>query len=245
MKNYIIPNWSAPKNIHAYTTTRLGGISQPPYNSFNLSTNVGDDLNTVLANRRKLRQDLNLPNEPCWLNQAHTKNVVVADNHASYPNADASYTTTPNIVCVELTADCLPILLCSKKGDLVAVIHAGWKGIVNGVIEATIHALPINPAELIAWLGPAIGPNSFAVGEDVREQFINFDAKAQNAFRPIANHKWLFDIYFLGKQRLNNCGIFTIYGGEFCTYSAPEKFFSFRRSAKTGRMASLIWKTEV
>lgn len=238
---HLTPNWHAPKNVHAYTTTRIGGVSQAPYDSFNLSTSIGDDPVAVLANRKKLRQDLNLPNEPYWLNQAHTNNVVIAAVQPNFPTADASYTTQSGVVCTVLTADCLPILLCSKKGDLVAAIHAGWKGIVNGVIEATIKALPTIPAEIIVWFGPAIGANAFVVGDDVREKFVNFDAQAKTTFRPIDNGKWLFDIYALGKQRLNNCGIAEIYGGEFCTYSDPERFFSFRRSEKIGRQTSLIW----
>lgn len=241
MQNYLIPNWDAPKNICAYTTLRTGGVSQPPYDSFNLSTNVGDDLKAVTANRTKLKQDLQLPNEPYWLNQIHSDKVVAAKTQSDYSPADASYTTQANIVCAVLTADCLPILLCSKQGNLVAAIHAGWKGILNGIIEATIKTLPILPADLIVWFGPAIGPQAFEVGNDVREQFISADAKAQAAFAAITANKWLGNIYLLGKQRLNNCGITSIYGGEFCTYSDPKNFFSFRRSAKTGRMASLLF----
>jgi len=242
MPNYLIPNWPAPKNIHAYTTTRGGGVSQPPYNSFNLSTNVGDEISAVTANRTRLRQDLKLPNEPFWLNQAHTNNVITAKSQSDFPSADAAYTTQSNIVCVTLTADCLPILLCSKQGNLVAAIHAGWRGIVNGVIEATIKALPVAPQELIAWFGPAIGPTVFEVEEEVKEKFVATDPKAQQAFTSIVPNKYLLNLYLIGRQRLNNCEVSAIYGGEFCTYSAPEKFFSFRRHATTGRLASLIWR---
>jgi YfiH family protein len=216
-------------------------VSQIPYNDFNLSTNVGDEVNAVLENRARLRNGLQIPNEPFWLNQAHTKNIALADTNTTYPTADAAYTIKPHIVCVVLTADCLPILLCSKQGDLVVAIHAGWRGIINGVIEAALNALPINPSSLLAWFGPAIGSKAFVVGDDVREQFVNQDAKAQAAFVKLSDNQWLCDIYLIGRQRLNNCGITAICGGEFCTYSDPEKFFSFRCNARTGRQATLIW----
>ena len=242
-EKFIFPNWPAPKNVCACTTTRLGGVSKAPYDSLNLSTKVGDEPTAVRANRAHLKQMLNLPSEPFWLDQAHTNRAVIAESYPTYPVADASYTTKACIVCVVLTADCLPILLCSKKGDLIAAIHAGWKGIINGVIEATIKALPANPTELIAWFGPAIGPQAFIVGSEVRDQFINFDAQAQTAFTAIEPQKWLCNIYLIGQQRLNSCGVTGIYGGEFCTYSDAQMFFSFRRSEHTGRLASLIWRS--
>jgi len=249
MQNYIKPNWPAPKNIIAYTTTRLHeqGKSKPPYNNFNLAMHVDDNLNDVLQNRAILAKDLHLPNNPCWLKQEHTIDTVKIEKFSEWsdPIADASYTLENNLISAVLTADCLPILITDTEGSLVSAIHAGWKGLVAGIIEAAIKALPVQAKNLIAWMGPAIGPAAFVVGEEVKQQFISFDKTAKIAFKStVEPNKFWCNIYLLGKQRLNSVGVHNIYGGEFCTYSDPQKFYSFRRDGVTGRIATLIYKNE-
>ena len=251
--NLIIPNWPAPANVHALQTNRHEGcsaigFSKAPYDSFNLGSHVGDNPMHVAKNRQLLSQFV--PSGPVWLNQVHGINVVDAANTSCTPDADASFTMHINVVCVTMTADCLPILVCNTAGTLVASIHAGWRSLCDGVIEVTISKLNAKPENLMAWLGPAIGPNAFEVGGEVREQFIAQDGQAQAAFKPHKNDKqeqskWLANIYQIATQRLNNLGVTQIYGGgidqNFCTYTDRENFFSFRRDGVTGRMASLIW----
>ena len=249
MKNYIKPDWPAPKNIRSYTTTRFHekGASLPPYDNFNLATHVADDNNSVLQNRFILTSDLNLPAEPSWLKQEHTTHVIKLEKNLPYNEtiADASFTIDNNIVCAVLTADCLPILLTDNEGSVVAAIHAGWKGLAAGIIEATVKSLPSPAKKIMAWMGPAIGPTAFVVGDDVKREFIAYDNAATMAFTTTeVNGKWLGNIYLLGKQRLNSVGVTEIYGGELCTYSEPTKFYSFRRDGVTGRMATLIYKHE-
>jgi polyphenol oxidase len=243
MNKHIKPNWPAPKNVMAFTTKRTGGFSKAPYNSFNLATHTGDNLDDVLANRTKLYKELNLPSEPFWLKQEHTNTAICLKQATANTNpiADASFTTHPNLVCAVLTADCVPILVCDREGTIVAAIHAGWKGIATGIIESTIKSMNINPTQLLAWLGPAIGSDVFETGDDVREMFIKQHPDSQKAF--IAHKdRFLANIYLLASQRLNNTGITSIYGGEYCTFTQKELFFSFRRDgANSGRMASLIW----
>ena len=244
---FIIPNWPAPANVKALQTTRNGGISVAPYNSLNLGEHVKDNPLHVAQNRQLLSQFL--PSEPVWLNQVHGVDVIDAANTSCAPSADASYATRKNVVCVTMTADCLPILLCDQAGTAVASIHAGWRSLCDGVIEATVKQMPVDSSQLMAWLGPAIGPNAFEVGGDVRAQFMAKDAKAELAFKKHGDNqeqdKWLADIYQIATQRLNNLGITQIYGGgqdePWCTYTDKEKFFSFRRDGVTGRMATLIW----
>ena len=240
--DFIIPNWPAPANVHALQTNRDGGVSHAPYNSLNLGSHVNDDPIHVAHNRQLLEPYL--PSEPVWLNQVHGINVVDAAQTDCAPDADASYSTRKNVVCVTMTADCLPILVCDNAGTLVASIHAGWRSLCDGVIEATIAKLPAETKNLMAWLGPAIGSNAFEVGAEVRAQFMAKDAKAEAAFKPHSD-KWLCDIYQIATQRLNNLGVSQIYGGGqdkgWCTFTDKEKFFSFRRDGVTGRMATLIW----
>jgi YfiH family protein len=236
--NFIIPNWPAPANVHALQTNRDEGCSLSPYDSFNLGSHVGDNPMHVAQNRQMLSAFL--PSEPVWLNQVHGINVVDAANTDCLPDADASFTTRNNVVCVTMTADCLPILICDNAGTLVASIHAGWRSLCDGVIEATIAKLPAKPADLMAWLGPAIGPNAFEVGVEVREQFIAKDAKAELAFKKHGD-KYLADIYQIATQRLNSLGVTQIYGGGRCTFTEKENFFSFRRDGATGRMATIVW----
>ena len=250
--NFIIPNWPAPANVHALQTTRNsenrdGGCSHTPYDGFNLGSHVKDNPMHVAHNRQILSQLL--PSEPVWLNQVHGINVVDAASTVCLPDADASYTSRKNVVCVTMTADCLPILVCDTAGTVIASIHAGWRSLCDGVIEATILTmrakLPIDSNQLMAWLGPAIGPNAFEVGAEVRTQFIAKDAQAELAFKPHCN-KLLCDIYKIATQRLNNLGVTKIYGGgqenePWCTFTDEKCFFSFRRDGETGRMATLIW----
>lgn len=240
--DFIIPNWPVPANVVALQTTRLGGVSSAPFDSLNLGAHVNDDPIAVAKNRQLLSPYL--PNEPVWVNQVHGIEVIDAAQSACLQNADASFTTKPNVVCVTMTADCLPVLLCDKAGTVVAAVHAGWRGLCNGVIEAAVNKLPVEHSEILAWLGPAIGPKAFEVGSEVRAQFIAKDAQAASAFQTNGN-KWLGDIYQIARQRLNYLGVTQIYGGsvneDFCTYTDATRFYSFRRDDVTGRMASLIW----
>ncbi|HEY0269091.1 MAG TPA: peptidoglycan editing factor PgeF [Methyloradius sp.] len=238
--NFIIPNWPAPANIKALQTTRTGGLSKSPYDSLNFGDHVGDDAMVVASNRQLLNPFV--PTEPLWLKQIHSTIAVNAALTSCLPEADAAYSKQKNIVCAVMTADCLPILICDEAGTTVAAVHAGWKGLLDGVIESTIKALEIPPQNLLVWLGPAIGPNAFEVGRDVYDGFIQHDANSIQAFTlQNTTDKWLADIYQLARLRLRNMGVTRIYGGEYCTYSAKEQFFSFRRDGATGRMATLIW----
>jgi hypothetical protein len=236
----ITPDWPAPPRVHALTTTRRGGVSQPPYDSLNLGDHVGDDPAAVAENRRRLIEALSLPAEPRWLSQVHGTRAANAAQVSSGCEADASHTDRPGIVCAVLTADCLPLLLCDRDGHHVAAVHAGWRGLLNGVIERTIAAMDTEQG-LHAWLGPAIGPQAFEVGEEVREAFVAEDAAAEAAFAPSPGGRWLADIYALARRRLQRVGVHSISGGGHCTYSDPARFYSYRRDGKTGRMASLIW----
>ncbi len=234
----IIPSWPAPENVKAIQTTRQGGVSQPPYNALNLATHV-DDLPKYVAQNRQLLNEY-VPTEPVWLNQIHSTQVVDAAQSQCLVDADASYTNQPNVVCVTMTADCLPVLLCDQAGTTVAAVHAGWRGLCDGVIETTVDAMPVAANKLIAWLGPAIGPTAFEVGSEVRQQFIQHDLQASDAFLPKGN-KWLANLYLIAKQRLTVLGVSQIFGDVQCTYSDADRFFSFRREQNTGRMATMIW----
>lgn len=247
--DFILPDWPAPANVHTLQTTRHGGISEHPYASFNLGSHVQDNPIHVAHNRQLLSQYV--PSEPVWLNQVHGIHVVNAANTDCVPDADASFTTRHNVVCVTMTADCLPVLLCDTSGTIVAAIHAGWRSLCDGVVEAAVAQMlastPAHASQLMAWLGPSISPQIFEVGSEVRAQFIAKDAQSETAFKALANEKWLMDIYKVAAQRLNNMGVNQVYGGgyqqPFCTVSDTERFFSFRRDNVTGRMASLIWLT--
>jgi YfiH family protein len=235
---FIIPDWPAPVHVKALQTTRAGGVSTGKYASLNLGDHVKDDPLHVAHNRQLLSPML--PSEPVWLQQVHGVRVIDAGTSSCLETADASFTTRKDVVCVTMTADCLPVLLCDEAGTAVAAIHAGWRSLCDGVIEATVKTMPVEARKLMAWLGPAIGPDAFEIGGEVREQFIAQDAQAETAFRP-HGEKWLGDLYAIARQRLQALGIEHIYGGGRCTYSEPESFFSFRRDGDTGRMATLIW----
>ncbi|MGB4811241.1 MAG: peptidoglycan editing factor PgeF [Methylophilaceae bacterium] len=235
---FIIPNWPAPNNVKSIQTTRLGGVSMTPYDSLNFGMHVKDNPLHVARNRQLLSQFL--PSEPVWLNQVHGVNVLDASTANCVPEADASFTIKKNVVCITMTADCLPVLLCNQQGTIVASIHAGWRSLCDGVIEATVEKMGIQPSDLMAWLGPAIGPQAFEVGSEVRAQFIAADKPSQVAFMP-HGEKWLANIYTIARQRLSHLGVSQIYGGGLCTYTDQVHFFSFRRDGDTGRMATMIW----
>lgn len=235
----IFPNWQAPANVRAIQTTRAGGMSVGPYASLNLGSRSGDDPIVVDANRQLLNRFV--PTEPLWLYQVHGVRVVNAAIASCLPEADASFARKPGAVCTAMSADCLPVLLCDDAGTVVGAAHAGWRGLLDGVIEATVAAMEATPASLMAWLGPAIGPQAFEVGAEVLDAFIAHDAQAALAFAAKPDDKWMADIYQLARQRLHKLGIERIYGGDFCTYTDAERFFSYRRDGQTGRMASMIW----
>jgi len=237
---WITPGWPAPDNIRAASSLRSGGTSMGEYASLNLGDHVKDDVAAVAVNRERLQQALALPALPAWLTQVHGVGCIDAANSAVGIEADASFTTQPGIVSAVLTADCLPILLCDKSGGAVAAIHAGWRGLAAGVVESTIAAMG-EPRELMAWLGPAIGPQRFEVGAEVRAAFVERDAVAATAFTPVREGHWLADLYQLAKISLEKQGVNGIYGGEWCTANTPENFYSYRRDGVTGRMATLIW----
>ena len=237
--NWIKADWPVPATVHAGTTTREGGVSEAPYDSLNLSTAVLDDEEAVAQNRAILKEELRLPSEPFWLNQSHSTRVV--DLSSGNKDADAAYTNQPSRVCVAMTADCLPVLLCSQDGKEVAAVHAGWRGLADGVIEQAVKQFRAPSEQLFAWLGPAIGPSAFEVDHQVRDIFLAHDDNAQDAFTKMDDDKWLADLYFLAKRRLDQLGVDGVFGGDYCTYSEEASFFSYRRENITGRMASLIW----
>lgn len=236
--DWLTPDWPAPASVRACVTTRAGGVSLAPFDSLNLGDHVEDDPLAVAANRQVLVDALGC--RPAWLKQVHSPDVVEADPW-QVPTADASWSATPGTACAVLTADCLPALFCDRAGTRVAAAHAGWRGLAGGVLENTVAALGIAPAELLVWLGPAIGPQSFEVGAEVREAFVAVHTEAQRAFVPSANAgKFMADLYALARIRLAASGVNAVYGGGLDTFSDP-RFFSYRRAARTGRFASLVW----
>lgn len=240
----IRPDWAAPAHVHAFCTTRQGGVSLPPYASLNLGAHVGDDPAAVAANRARLRALL--PAEPGWLNQVHGVNVVdaaVAAQAATPLDADACVTRQAGVVCAVMTADCLPVLFTDRAGSVVAAAHAGWRGLLAGVLEATLAAMACPPAETLAWLGPAISRDAFEVGAEVRAAFIAHSPQAAQAFSPLPDGKWLADLPQLARQRLQAAGVplAQCSDSELCTVIERDQFFSYRRDACTGRMASVIW----
>lgn len=264
----LVPDWPAPVQVRALSTTRIGGVSRGPYGladgsayGLNLGAHVGDDADAVAENRRRLRTWL--PSAPRWLEQVHGCAVVTADGidgadggdgsaSDAPPRADASISATPGQVCAVMTADCLPVLLCDRAGTVVGAAHAGWRGLCAGVIEATLARMDGqrpdagSSPQWLAWLGPAIGPDAFEVGAEVRstflEQALPHEREAvEQAFRPGAAGKYLADLYALARIRLARAGCVDVYGGEACTVSDPQRFYSYRRDGVTGRMASLVW----
>ena len=239
MTDFLIPDWPAPPNVRSVTTTRCGGISAAPWDGFNLGDHVGDNPQHVASNRDELRT--HLPASPIWLRQVHGTQCVDAAAVATGTEADAAITRRPGVVCAVLTADCLPILLCDENGTVVGCAHAGWRGLADGVIESTVAAMGVPGNKLLAWLGPAIGPTAFEVGDEVRASFMARDPAAIDAFVARQTGKWLCDIYLLARQRLAALGVRRIASTDFCTHRDRDLFFSYRRDGVTGRMASLIW----
>lgn len=241
----LIPDWPAPLRVRAASTLRTGGISTGRYSSFNLGTAVGDLPAAVAENRRRLRDLLSLQQEPLWLRQVHGTTVLDARNVADAPAADACVSDSPQQVCAIMTADCLPVLFSSRDGERIGAAHAGWRGLVSGVLEATITNMKTTPGDLLAWLGPAIGRDAFEVGGEVRDAFVERDMQSVAAFTSNARGRWQADLVELARRRLRAAGLTAIYGGQWCTYSDPERFFSHRRDGSeqpTGRMATLIWR---
>lgn len=238
---WIVPDWPAPPHVRALITTRAGGVSRGAFASLNLGLRTGDDPRAVNENRMRLVSVL--PRAPSWLRQVHGTTVVAADHLEQPPEADASIAREPGTVCAVLVADCLPVLFTDLSGRFVAIAHAGWRGLAGGILEETVRRLPAAPAELLVYLGPGIGRTAFEVGADVRDAFLKRDAGAGCAFAPHAEGKWLADLELLARRQLQHCGVERIHGGGFCTYSDPERFFSYRRDGMTGRMAAVIWRT--
>lgn len=242
MSARITPSWPAPESIRAFTTTRQGpGFSELPFYRFNLGARCGDSPTTVAHNRESLRSHYQLPSEPLWLHQVHGIDVAIDDGvRHEEPMADASTSQLKNSVLAVLTADCLPVLFCNTSGTEIAAAHAGWRGLVAGMLEATVSAMQSKPEDIMAWLGPAAGAERYEVGEDVRQAFIDRDAQAEIAFKPTRSGHYLIDMVAIARQRLQATGVTKVYGGDYCTIS-DIAFYSHRREQRTGRMASLIW----
>lgn len=239
---WIRADWPAPGRVRVLATLRTGGVSVAPYDSFNLAQHVGDDPARVAANRASLRERGGLPDEPLWLNQVHGCAVAIHDGpQASPPTADAAVAFEPGRVCAVMTADCLPVVLADRAGRRVGVAHAGWRGLAGGVVEATVQALGVPAADLVAWLGPAIGQAAFEVGPEVRAAFVQRLPAAEAAFLPGAPGKFQADLYALARAVLAQAGVADVHGGGWCTATDRERFFSFRRDGRTGRMATLAW----
>ncbi|MGB5131501.1 MAG: peptidoglycan editing factor PgeF [Steroidobacteraceae bacterium] len=237
---FLRPDWPAPPAVQAVMTTRTGGFSTGPYASFNLAAHVGDDLRAVAANRRRLREALDLPSEPQWLDQVHGRKVALLSQPVT-ESADAAVAFGPGPVAAVLTADCLPVFLASRNSHRVGLAHAGWRGLLAGVIEETVKALATDPADLIAWLGPAIGPATFEVGGEVRRMFVATDPESAAEFRAGRGQKYLLDLPGLARRRLADVGVSAVHGGKLCTFADPARFYSYRRDGRAGRMAALIW----
>jgi YfiH family protein len=238
----IKPDWPAPAGVRAVSTTRLGGVSRAPFNDLNLGAHVGDQPDDVHANRACLLREARLPESPRWLSQVHSRCVVPADQVRDAPEADASWTRDTDVVCAVLTADCLPVLLCDDAGAVVAAAHGGWRGLVDGVLEATVRSMEVDVAHLMAWIGPGIGPSRFEVGDEVRLAFEGADRNCGGCFVATRPGHWLADLAGLAERRLRAAGVGRVFRDKACTYSEPERFFSYRRDGRTGRMASLIWR---
>lgn len=238
--DWIVPDWPAPASVNALITTRAGGVSTGPFASLNLGMRAGDDPQAVAVNRARL--NALLPQSPRWLRQVHGSFVVEADALSGEPEADAAIARRPGTVCAVLVADCIPVLLADRSGAMIGIAHAGWRGLARGVIENTVRTMAGAGRDLIAYLGPGIGPAAFEVGNDVREAFLARDAGTAAGFKPHAEGKWLADLFLLARQCLQRAGVREIHGGGLCTYSDTRRFFSYRRERTTGRMAALIWR---
>jgi hypothetical protein len=241
--DFIFPDWPAPAGVRAAVTTRGGGVSGGPFASFNLASHVGDDPAAVAANRARLRAALGLPAEPLWLAQVHGAEVARFAGGGEPPRADAAVATAPGEVCVVMVADCLPVIFATRDGGAVGVAHAGWRGLAAGVLERTLGALDRPAGEVMAWLGPCIGPRAFEVGEEVRQAFVGADPAAARRFAPNPRGRWWADLAGLARDSLAAAGVTNIHDGGGCTYEDPARFFSYRRDGVTGRFAALVWRS--
>lgn len=240
--NFITPDWPSPPQVKAFTTCRDGGASQAAFSSLNLAGHVGDNEQVVAKNRSTLSYQSSLPADPIWLEQVHGTKVVELDQleDSRLVQADGSIARSHELICAVMTADCLPILLCKEDGSVVAAVHAGWRGLVAGIVESAVKQLA-EPEKIIAWLGPAIGPSHFEVGAEVKDAFVDKNRVMHQCFQQVDSQHYLADLYALARIVLLKCGVKRIYGGEYCTYNQADQFFSYRREPITGRMASLIW----
>ncbi len=236
-----MPDWPAPRGVRAFVTTRAGGVSRGDYASMNLGLSSGDEPANVERNRAIVRAEL--PSDPVYLVQIHGTEVADLDRVAAgeRPRADAAVTAERGRAATVLIADCMPLLLCDRAGRRVAAAHAGWRGMAAGVIENAVASLHANPDDVIAWMGPAIGPDAFEIGPEVREAFLATDAEAHGAFRAHTPGKYLADLYTLARRRLAAIGVTSVHGGGFCTFHEPRRFFSYRRVNASGRMGAFIW----
>ncbi|WP_417542794.1 peptidoglycan editing factor PgeF [Methylophaga thalassica] len=238
---FITPEWTMPDHIQAYTTTRKDGISPSPYDSLNIANHVNDTPENVEKNRAALNSALKLPASPLWLQQTHSTQVINSQDWQEGIEADAIYSNQTNHVCAIMTADCLPLLLSNASGTEIAAVHAGWRGLADGIIEKTLAQFDAAAEHIYAWLGPAIGPEKFEVGLDVYEAFLSHDPMAEVAFQQSDDSHFLADIYQLARLRLRQHGVSQLFGGNYCTMTDASRFFSYRRDGETGRMVSLIW----
>ena len=235
----IVPEWPVDARVRALVTTRAGGVSAGPYASLNLGLRTEDDPAAVAENRTRLERLL--PQSPRWLQQVHGSTVVDADSLDHVPEADASVARRAGTVCAIMIADCLPILFADRAGTCIGAAHAGWRGLAGGVIGNTSARMAVPPRELLAWIGPGIGPAAFEVGDDVLEAFCAVTPENHSAFKPQKSGKWLCDLPALARHALRRAGVTSVHGGDLCTYNEPERFYSYRRDRITGRMAALIW----
>lgn len=239
--NWLPADWPAPAHVHAGTTTRIGGFSRNAYASFNLADRVGDDEHAVLKNRRLLRRELDLPEEPCWLQQVHGASVIDIGTGYTPRTADGSHSDRAGQVCAILTADCLPLLLCNRNGTEIAAAHVGWRGLCANIITRALEKFTCQKSELLAWLGPAIGARHYETGDEVHSACLDLIDNAGSAFEPTRPGHWLTSLQQLARLQLQQQGIVNIYGGTHCTFSEAEYFYSYRRDGVTGRCVSLIW----
>jgi YfiH family protein len=249
---FIFPRWTAPATVRAAFTLRTGGVSAAPYDTLNVGTGIGDSVESVAENRRRLRQQLQLPSEPVWLEQVHGTDVVDVGlvsgertGGSAVPRADAAISRAAGIVCAVRVADCMPVLFAARDGSAVGAAHAGWRGLAAGVLEAAIRRIDVSPSELIAWMGPTIGQEHFEVGEEVRDAFLARDGEAHSAFVSNARGRWQCDLYALARRSLMTLGVEEVFGGGWCTFAESARFFSYRRDGRCGRMAALIWLESV
>jgi polyphenol oxidase len=239
--SWIPANWPAPSQIRAGTSTRRGGVSSAPYAEFNLAVHVGDSRSAVSHNRQHLSRLLKLPSEPCWLDQYHSAVVIDPAAEPDTRHADGAWTDRVDTVCAVLTADCLPLLLCNSAGTEIAAVHCGWRGLAGGIIASALARMYSPPTDLLAWLGPAIGPAHYEIDQSVYTAFQPQLSRTDSVFQATRPGHWRLDLYAAAKQLLHAAGLRSIYGGERCTYRDSDRFYSYRRDGETGRMASLIW----